>query len=101
MKLLADIIAESGYTTLVPDIFNGDPIKPDEMDTVDIGKWITEGSDGRNPHTPEAMDPIVRAAIDTLRTEYGAQRIGAMGYCLGAKVTCSLSSLPSSPGGTA
>ncbi|KAJ0268518.1 hypothetical protein Brms1b_012823 [Colletotrichum noveboracense] len=47
-------------------------------------KWLQEGSDGQNPHTTETIDPIVQAAIKYLKG-MGIEKIGAAGYCFGAK----------------
>ena len=48
--------------------------------------WLNNGSDGKNPHTKEAVDPIVLDGIKTLQGEYGVTKLGAVGYCFGAKV---------------
>lgn len=85
-KLMADQLAAQGYLTLVLDIFNGDPLPLNRPDDFDFMGWMTKGSDGNNPHTKEAVDPIVQAAIKTLKEQYGAEKIGALGYCFGAKV---------------
>ncbi|KAF4944288.1 hypothetical protein FSARC_14709 [Fusarium sarcochroum] len=69
-KLMADQFAACGYHCLVADTFNGDA--------------TTEGSNGKNPHTKE-VDPIVEAAIQFLKQEYGVAKIGAVGYCFGGK----------------
>lgn len=84
-QLMADQFAANGYTTLLVDLFNGDPIPVNSMGKIDIMKWLTEGSDGKNPHTKEAVDPIVVAAIKHLKEELGIKKIGAVGYCFGAK----------------
>lgn len=86
-KLMADQLASQGYLTLVLDIFNGDPLPLNRPDDFDFMGWMTKGSTGNNPHTKEAVDPIVQAAIKTLKEEYGATKIGALGYCFGAKVS--------------
>lgn len=52
----------------------------------DLMNWITVGSDGKNPHTPEAIDPIIVTGIETLKSR-GYKKIGAVGYCFGAKVS--------------
>ncbi|KAJ4288771.1 hypothetical protein N0V88_007307 [Collariella sp. IMI 366227] len=85
-KLMADQFAANGYLTMVIDVFNGDPLsltnRPANFDLMD---WIARGSDGKNPHTKEAVDPIVLDAIKAMKEEYGIQQIGSVGYCFGAK----------------
>lgn len=86
-KLMADQFAANGYLCLVVDLFNGDALSLGERPPdFDFMGWMTKGSDGKNPHTPEAVDPIVEAAAKTLREEYGVSKMGAVGYCFGAKV---------------
>lgn len=86
-KLLADEFAASGYTTLVVDLFNGDPLKLNEPGPhPDIPSWIAQGSDGKNPHTQEQIEPIVLVGIKTLK-DLGYTKIGAVGYCFGAKAS--------------
>lgn len=80
-KLIADQLAVNGYTTLIPDIFDGDIFSP----SFDPVEFIFKGSNGRKPHTPEAIDPIITAGLKTLKEQFGATRIGGVGYCLGAK----------------
>ncbi|KAK4236559.1 dienelactone hydrolase [Achaetomium macrosporum] len=85
-KLIADQFAANGYLTLLLDTFNGDPLplgpKPAGFN---IMEWIAKGSDGNNPHTKEAVDPIVVDGIKALKEEYGVKKLGAVGYCFGAK----------------
>ncbi|KAG5984812.1 hypothetical protein E4U55_003030 [Claviceps digitariae] len=83
-KLMADLFAEHGYTTVVLDLFNGDPITLNRPDGFDFMKWLTEGSDGKNPHTPPHVDPIVEAGIKYIKG-LGVTKLGAVGYCFGAK----------------
>lgn len=85
-KLLADNFAAQGYTVLLPDIFNGDALSLNRTGDFDFAAWITKGSTGDNPHTPPAVDPIIVNAIKTLK-DLGIHRIGAVGYCFGAKVS--------------
>jgi dienelactone hydrolase len=85
-KLLADQFAANGYHYLIIDILNGDTVPLNRPLGYDMKKWMAEGSDGKNPHTPSAVDPIVEAGIAFLRKEFGAMKLGAVGYCFGGKV---------------
>ena len=80
-KLMADQFAANGYYTLLPDLFNGDPIPVNGSLKKGLMEWLKEGSDGKNPHTSAAVDPIVEKAIKYLREEKGFKKIGAVGYC--------------------
>jgi dienelactone hydrolase len=84
-QLIADQYAANGYTTLLVDLFNGDPVPVNEFGKIDVMKWLAEGSDGKNPHTKEVVDGIVEAAIKHMKEEMGIKKIGAVGYCFGAK----------------
>lgn len=83
-KLMADQFAANGYTTLMIDLFNKDPIPLNRTPGFDFRAWHDKGSSGDNPHTPEFVDPIVEKSIAFLK-ERGFTRIGAVGYCFGAK----------------
>jgi dienelactone hydrolase len=78
---VADQLAANGYTTLIPDIFSGDSFARG----LDVLQWIQGGTDGKTPHTVEAVDPIILAGIRALKETYCASKIGAVGYCFGAK----------------
>ncbi|GAW13827.1 hypothetical protein ANO14919_032170 [Xylariales sp. No.14919] len=84
-KLLADQYAANGYLTLIIDLFNGDPVKLNPPQGFDLFAWREKGSNGDNPHTTEYVDPIVVEAIKWLQTEKGVKKLGAVGYCFGAK----------------
>ena len=92
-KLMADSFASKGYTTVIPDIFNGDPIPMPRPDSFDFQSWKEKGSDGNNPHTPEAVDPLTVAGIKALK-DMGIEKIAAVGYCFGAKVSTDLAHEP-------
>jgi len=77
-QLIADQFAANGYLTLVPDLFQGDPIPENRPKDFDIDTW-------RKSHTFEVVDPIVEAAIKELKGPLGAKKIGGVGYCFGAK----------------
>jgi len=83
-KLMADQYAANGYYTLIPDLFNGDPLSLNRPADFDLMSWLTKGSDGKNPHTYDAVDPIVEKSIKYLQ-EQDFKKIGAVGYCFGAK----------------
>lgn len=93
-QLLADSFAAKGYTTLIPDVFNGDAIPLNKFPTVDLMGWLAKGFDGKSPHTTEQVDPIVIAGIKKLK-ELGVSKIGGVGYCFGAKVNSSFPSIHS------
>ncbi len=87
-QLMADEFAASGYATLIADLFDGDPVPANGRPAgFDFAAWRERGSAGDKPHTEAAVDPIVRAAVRYLREERGFKRLGAVGYCFGAKVS--------------
>jgi len=77
-QLIADQFAANGYFTVMPDLFQGDPIPLNRGGGFDMNAW-------RAKHTPEHVDPVVDAVIKALKSEYGVKRIGTVGYCFGAK----------------
>ncbi|OAA44790.1 Dienelactone hydrolase [Metarhizium rileyi] len=83
-KLMADDFAAQGYTCVVLDIYNRDPLRLNSFRNIDIPTWLSQGSSGDNPHTFEFVDPIVIAGIQKMR-DLGFVRIGAVGYCFGAR----------------
>ena len=62
----------------MPDLFQGDPIPMNRGGGFDINAW-------RAKHTPDQVDPVVKAVISELKDKYGVRRIGTVGYCFGAK----------------
>ncbi|CAD6446411.1 e84c1094-68a5-49c8-bf2c-aa1d5b99cbe2 [Sclerotinia trifoliorum] len=83
-QLMADQFAANGYYTVIPDMFNGDPIPLNRPDSFDFMQWINKGSDGNNPHTYAYIDPVIEKSIEFLKSK-GYTKIGAAGYCFGAK----------------
>jgi len=86
-QLMCDQLAANGYYTLMPDLFNGDPISLNRPEGFDFMKWLTKGSSGDNPHTTKEVDPIVAESIKYLQ-DNGYTKIGSTGYCFGAKYVC-------------
>lgn len=80
-QLIADQLAANGYYTIIPDILNGDPAPLNPPPGYDLMAWLAKGTEGNNPHTVEAVDPIVEKAIKYLKEEKGIKRIGSVGYC--------------------
>lgn len=83
---MADNFAAKGYVTLVPDVFNGDAMSLNRPDGFDFMAWLTKGTGGNNPHTAEFVDPIIVKSIKAMK-DLGVTKIGAVGYCFGAKVS--------------
>ncbi|KAF3389085.1 Protein AIM2 [Penicillium rolfsii] len=79
-QLVADEFAKNGYLTVIPDLFAGDQISVADMDSgkVDLQSWLPK-------HQPANVDPIVEASIKYVRETLGVKRVGAVGYCFGAK----------------
>lgn len=77
-QLIADQYAANGYLVLVIDLFHGDPVPEDRPEGFNIQDW-------RKNHGTDSTDPITEKAIKALRTNYGVEKLGAVGYCFGAK----------------
>jgi dienelactone hydrolase len=90
---MADQFAANGYYTLIPDLFNGDPVSLNMPEGFDFMAWLTTGSDGKNPHTVPFVDKIVEASIKYLQEEKKMIKIGAVGYCFVRKCCLKLSGL--------
>ncbi|GAM86528.1 hypothetical protein ANO11243_045420 [Dothideomycetidae sp. 11243] len=77
-QLIADQLAANGYPVFVPDTFSGDSIPLNRPPDFDMAAW-------RAKHTTADVDPIVSALIAEIKSTHGATRLGALGYCFGAK----------------
>jgi len=86
-QLMADQYAANGYYTIIPDLFNGDPVALNPPENFEIMDWLLKGHNGDNPHTFKEVDPIVAASIKYLQ-DNGYTKIGAVGYCFGGKYVC-------------
>jgi dienelactone hydrolase len=77
-RLLADTISSAGnYIVVMPDLFHGDP-HPYNDASVDLYEWLAG-------HPAERVDPVVKSTLEHIRGNLGFDRVGAVGYCFGAK----------------
>lgn len=77
-RLLADTISSVGnHTVLMPDLFHGDP-HPYNSSSVNLYEWLAE-------HPAERVDPVVESTLEHIRGKLRCDRVGAVGYCFGAK----------------
>jgi len=78
-QLLADAFANSHHLVLMPDLFHADAIDLNALlNGYDWQEWLTR-------HGPETVDPTITTMIAEMKTKYGYEKIGAVGYCFGAK----------------
>ncbi|KAJ0744870.1 putative dienelactone hydrolase, alpha/Beta hydrolase [Helianthus annuus] len=78
LRQLADKVAAAGYYVVVPDFFHGDPL----TSITKIGDWLKN-------HAPEQAVEFAKPVIQALK-EKGITKIGAAGFCWGAKVVVEL-----------
>ncbi|TCD70369.1 hypothetical protein EIP91_003721 [Steccherinum ochraceum] len=80
IRLLADDFARNGFKTVVPDMFEGDAVSPDALETgkVDFAAWFGK-------HGPATAHPLVDKVITALK-ESGVTTFGTTGYCYGARI---------------
>lgn len=71
----------------MPDLFHGDPIPLNPPAGFELMKWLLGAkAGGEGPgHPVERVEPVVKAAIKHMKEEMGVKRLGAVGYCFGAK----------------
>ncbi|KAJ5084295.1 hypothetical protein NUU61_008874 [Penicillium alfredii] len=80
-QLIADQLAANGYFVVMPDLFHGDPVPLNRPAGFDLMAW-KKGPPG---HLPNRVEPVVQAVLKEMRTNMGCERVGAAGYCFGAK----------------
>ncbi|KAF3030959.1 acyl-CoA/sterol acyltransferase [Penicillium rubens] len=81
-QLIADQLAANGYLVVMPDLFHGDPVPLNNRPaSFDLMTWL-KGPPG---HLPDRVEPVVRAILTEMKTKMGCERVGAIGYCFGAK----------------
>jgi dienelactone hydrolase len=83
-QLIADQFAANGYYVVMPDLFQGDPVKLNRPEDFDIMAWLQKGGPEGKGHLPDSVDPIVEKTLAYMK-EQGAKKIGAVGYCFGGK----------------
>lgn len=84
VRLLADEYSRAGYNAVVPDIFHGDNMAFDALDSAAnldelfgiLGPWLKN-------HGSETVTPVLDAVLDKLRRD--GQKIGVVGFCFGGK----------------
>jgi len=82
VQLIADAFAEhTGCLVVVPNMFGNDAVDPAVMTSggFDFPTWLGK-------HHPSTKVHIIDAAVAELREKYGVKKIGAQGYCFGAKL---------------
>ena len=84
VQLIADQFAANGYFVVMPDLFYGDAIPLNRPEGFDLMTWLTKGGP-KGSHLPPTVDPIIDACLVEMRTKFGCEKIGAVGYCFGAK----------------
>lgn len=80
-QLIADQFAANGYFVVMPDLFHGDPVKLNRPADFNLMAWL-KGPPG---HLPDRVDPVVGSVVKEMRSNLGCEKIGAVGYCFGAK----------------
>ncbi|KAK5682333.1 hypothetical protein LTS10_005459 [Elasticomyces elasticus] len=84
-QLIADQFAANGYFVVMPDLFEGDPIKLNRPEGFDIMAWLQKSGPEGKGHGTGQVDPIVTAVIKEMRENLGVKKLGSVGYCFGAK----------------
>ncbi|KAJ5990873.1 hypothetical protein N7522_011080 [Penicillium canescens] len=80
-QLIADQLAANGYFVVMPDLFHGDPVLLNRPAGFDLMAWL-KGPPG---HLPNRVEPVIQAVLKEMKSNLGCKRVGAIGYCFGAK----------------
>ncbi|CAN6657428.1 hypothetical protein TRVA0_030S00122 [Trichomonascus vanleenenianus] len=80
VQLIADQFGEAGYKVVIPDLFYGDAISVEQLNS---GKDLMK--DWFPHHGPEQTRPIVDKVMKYVETELKPRYTVATGYCFGAK----------------
>lgn len=79
LRMIAQKVAAAGFFVVVPDFFNGDPY----VAGTPIADWL-------KLHGPDQGFEYAKPVIEALKSK-GITKVGAAGYCWGAKVVVELS----------
>ncbi|TMW83528.1 hypothetical protein EJD97_001458 [Solanum chilense] len=80
LRKLADKVAAAGFYVVVPDFLRGDPRIPNDEKPLEV--WIVD-------HGPDQGFEDAKPVIEALKSK-GVTKIGAAGFCWGAKVVVEL-----------
>ncbi|KAJ5509118.1 Sterol O-acyltransferase [Penicillium freii] len=81
-QLIADQLAANDYLVVMPDLFHGDPVPLNNRPaSFDLMSWL-KGPPG---HLANRVEPVVQAILKEMKSNMGCERVGAVGYCFGAK----------------
>ena len=69
----------------MPDLFAGDPVPLNRPADFDLMEWMQKGGPEGKGHMKDQVDPIVEKTIKHMKSEFGVKKLGAVGYCFGAK----------------
>ncbi|KAL1543197.1 carboxymethylenebutenolidase [Salvia divinorum] len=83
LRKIADKVGAAGLHAVVPDFFHGDPYVSDQKP---ISEWLKD-------HEPGQGFEDAKPVIEALKSK-GFTKIGAVGFCWGAKVAVDLSKYP-------
>ncbi|KAG6431115.1 hypothetical protein SASPL_109190 [Salvia splendens] len=83
LRKLADKVGATGFYAVVPDFLHGDPYVPEQKP---ITEWL-------KTHGPDQGFEDAKPVIEALKSK-GITKIGAVGFCWGAKVVVELSKYP-------
>lgn len=81
LRTLADKVSAAGFYVVVPDFMHGDPYVPEDSERP-LGVWIKD-------HGTEQGFNEAKPIVEAIKSK-GVSKIGAAGFCWGAKVTVEL-----------
>ncbi|CAA0824137.1 alpha/beta-Hydrolases superfamily protein [Striga hermonthica] len=81
LRKLADKVAAAGFYTVVPDFLHGDPFVSNDFQN-DLPVWLKN-------HGPDQGFEDAKPVIEAIKSK-GIAKIGAAGFCWGAKVVVEL-----------